>query len=125
MNLVWVVALGGALGATSRHFVNLLAGGMGFAPSWGTLGINVLGSTAAGALLALMAQAWSPSEAMRAFLFVGVLGGFTTFSAFSAEVVLFIERGEYGMATLYAIVSMLLSVGGLFAGLRLMRVVLT
>jgi CrcB protein len=119
MNTALAVAMGGALGATARHFVNLWVATLGWAPAWGTLAVNVVGSTAGGVLLGLAMQAWSPSPTMRAFVFVGVLGGFTTFSAFSADVVLYIERSQWGLALFYALVSVAVSVAGFFAGLRL------
>jgi CrcB protein len=64
---------------------------------------------------------WSPSASLRAFIAVGVLGGFTTFSAFSLDVVLLAERGRLGTAALYGAASVVLAIGGLFAGLRLTR----
>jgi CrcB protein len=125
VSLVLAVALGGAIGATTRHLMNVWAASLSWAPAWGTLGVNIIGSTIGGVLLGLMAHVWSPSEAMRVLVFVGVLGGFTTFSAFSAEVVLYIERGQWWMATFYAAVSVVLSVGGFFAGLRAVRALVT
>jgi len=72
-----------------------------------------------------MTFSWSPSPELRAFIVVGVLGGFTTFSAFSLDVVLLIERGRLSLAALYLIGTVALSVGGLFAGMRLTRMVVT
>ena len=71
-----------------------------------------------------MALAWSPAAELRALLTVGLLGAFTTFSAFSMEVVLLAERGQMGTAALYIGLSVALSVGGFLAGLTLMRTVL-
>lgn len=124
MNLVLVVAAGGALGAVARYLVGSHVGGwLGAGWPWGTFFVNVLGSFAFGVLIELWALTWSPSQEMRAFLTVGLLGGFTTFSAFSMEVVLLAERGRVDLATLYAVASVALAVGALFTGLRLTRLV--
>ena len=76
------------------------------------------------ALVEVFAAAWSPSQAVRAFLTVGCLGAFTTFSTFSMETVLLVERGETGQAVIYALASVVLSVLGFFAGLQLFRTIL-
>ena len=124
--LVLAVALGGAVGATLRHFVGVVVVSVFHVASlWGTFTVNVLGCTIAGCLLGLAVHVWSPSEALRAFVFVGVMGGFTTFSAFSTDTILLIERGAWGTATLYVLASVLLSLAGFFVGLRLMRIILT
>lgn len=125
MKTLLFVAIGGAVGASGRYAVGMLA--THFAPSgypWGTFAVNVAGSFALGVLAALMALTWSPSPELRAFLVVGLLGGFTTFSAFSLDVVLLAERGRLGLAAIYLVGTVIMSVGGLFAGLRLTRMVL-
>jgi CrcB protein len=125
MSQIVAIALGGALGSVGRF---LLAGwvgrqlGAGF--PWGTLAVNVVGGLVMGLLIELMAQSWSVSPAVRAFLTVGVLGGFTTFSAFSLETVLLFERGELPAAMAYIVASVVLSVGAVWCGLRLMRLLL-
>lgn len=126
MKTLLFVALGGALGASCRYGVGVAAAhfGSGHLP-WGTIAVNVIGSTALGILVAMMTFSWSLSHDMRAFVVVGVLGGFTTFSAFSLEVVLLIERGRLELAAVYLLGTVIISVGGLFAGLRLTRMVLT
>ncbi|MGE0152482.1 MAG: fluoride efflux transporter CrcB [Reyranellaceae bacterium] len=122
MSQIVAVALGGALGSVGRF---LLAGwvgrqvGTGF--PWGTLAVNVIGGLVMGVLIEVMAQSWSVSPSVRAFLTVGVLGGFTTFSAFSLETVLLFQRGETGAAFAYIASSVVLSVGAVWCGLRLMR----
>jgi CrcB protein len=68
-----------------------------------------------------MALFWSPGEALRAFMVVGVLGAFTTFSTFSLDVAVLYERGEFAAIAAYLIASFVLSVGALFAGLALVR----
>lgn len=112
-----LVALGGALGASGRFGVNLLAPWSGLGVPWGTLAINVLGSFAMGALFALSAE----NRPVLLFAGVGVLGGFTTFSAFSIETVRLMQRGDIGTAALYAGLSLMASIGGAFAGYMLAR----
>ena len=123
--MLLIVAAGGAVGAAGRHLtVAGVTALMGHGFPYGTLVVNVAGSFALGALTETAALTWSASQEARAFLAVGVLGAFTTFSAFSLDVVVQIERGALGPAALYVLSSVALSVVGLFAGLRLMRMVL-
>jgi CrcB protein len=116
-----LVMLGGAIGAGLRH----LAGGVALARlgpgfPWGTLFVNWAGGLLIGLLTGWFVRAGA-NEAMRLFLGVGILGGFTTFSAFSLETFLMVERGEIGIAAAYAATSVIGSVVLLFAGLWLMR----
>lgn len=116
-----LVMLGGAIGAGLRHLAGaaLLARlGPGF--PWGTLFVNLAGGLLIGLLTGWFVRAGA-NEAMRLFLGVGILGGFTTFSAFSLETFLMVERGELGIAALYAGTSVAGSVVLLFAGLWLIR----
>lgn len=120
--LLLAIAAGGAVGALGRHYVagqamRLL--GPGF--PWGTLLVNVLGCFAMGLLVELFARAFNPGQELRAFLTVGVLGAFTTFSTFSLDVGLLHGRGELGLAGLYIVLSVGLSVAGLFLGMGLVR----
>ena len=111
-NLLYVMA-GGAIGAGLRFEVGRLALrqlGPGF--PWGTLIVNLAGGLAMGLVAGLGARAAGVSEGARLFLAVGVLGGFTTFSAFSLELLTMIERGELVVALLYA-------AGSVVAGLAL------
>lgn len=117
-----LVFLGGGLGAVLRHGVNLAAGrwlGIGF--PWGTLFVNVTGSLVMGLLAGLFVLKADVSSGWRLFLATGILGGYTTFSAFSLDTALLYERGELGLSALYVLASVMLSVGGLFAGLWLVR----
>ena len=88
---------------------------------WGILTANVLGSFLMGLLVEVSALVWQPGAALRAFLAVGLLGAFTTFSTFALDVALLYERGALALAGLYVALSVLLSVGGLFFGLWLVR----
>ncbi|MES2031323.1 MAG: fluoride efflux transporter CrcB [Pseudomonadota bacterium] len=121
MNYV-LVFVGGGLGATLRHVVNVTcARCMGTAFPWGTFIINITGSTVMGLIAGYLAYKGEASQPWRLFLMTGILGGYTTFSAFSLDTVLFYERGELGLALAYALGSVVLSIAGLFAGLALVR----
>lgn len=122
MQTLLAVAAGGAIGAAARflvssHVVRWL--GSGF--PWGTLAVNVLGAAIMGLLVGVFARVWPLGDPWRAFLTTGILGGFTTFSAFSLEGALMIERGQYGLATLYAVASVLLCLAALQGALWLTR----
>lgn len=124
MHHLFLVMLGGAVGAGARHLVGraaLALWGPGFPV--GTLAVNVIGGLAMGLLAGWLATRASGDEALRYLLGVGVLGGFTTFSAFSLETVLMIERGDLMTALSYILASVVLSVGALFAGLQVSRMV--
>lgn len=125
MIMPWmVVAAGGAVGAALRHGVNqwaLQALGAGF--PWGTLAINVAGSVLMGILVGAFALLWDAPQSMRLFLTTGVLGGFTTFSAFSLDAVSLMQRGQISEAAFYVLASVVLSLGGLCAGMMLVRMI--
>ncbi len=117
-----LVFLGGGIGAALRHGVNVSAARLlGTAFPYGTLTVNVAGSLLMGMLAAYFAFRGDASQHWRLFLATGILGGFTTFSAFSLDVAVLYERGAIGLAALYAGASVALSVAGLFAGLALVR----
>ncbi len=103
--------LGSAIGGGSRLWVStLVARTHGVEFPWGTLAVNVLGCLVVGMLGALMAPTgpWHDVGELRVFLVVGLLGGFTTFSAFSLEAVMLVQRGQWGAAIAYVGLSMLL-----------------
>ena len=120
MNPYLQVALGGAMGATARYGVNrwaMASFGPGF--PWATLIVNVAGSFAMGALVVVLSRlgnAWAP------LLMTGVLGGFTTFSAFSLDTLTLWQRGEHTAATFYVAASVGLSLLAIVAGLTFARV---
>jgi len=122
MEKLSLIALGGAVGAVLRWqgtaWVGRLTG-----ETWaGTLFVNVAGSALMGALAVLMMEAFPGSWGRFApFAMTGVLGAFTTFSAFSLDTLYLIERGRFEVAAAYINLSVLLSIGGLWLGLRLMR----
>lgn len=118
MNMILAVAAGGAIGATGRFLVGrLMLNLMGPGYPWGTLTVNIAGSFFIGLLVELLAVRFNLSQEWQAFLVIGILGGFTTFSAFSLEVGLMIEKNQFSAAALYAIGSVVLGLVALFAGI--------
>lgn len=125
MNIL-IVFLGAGIGGALRHGVNIAAlrlVGAGF--PWGTLAINVAGSFAMGLVAEYFTLKSGLPQQWRLFLTTGLLGGFTTFSAFSLETALLYERGEVLTAGLYMLGSAVLAVAGLFAGLYVIRTFVT
>ena len=117
-----IVFLGGGIGAAMRHGINLaVARTLGTAFPYGTLLINISGSFVMGLVAAYFAFKGDASQHWRLFLTTGILGGYTTFSAFSLDAALLYERGELGFAALYVLASVALSIAGLFAGFALVR----
>ena len=117
-----IVFLGGGLGAALRHGVNLAAARLlGTAFPYATLIENVTGSLVMGLLAGYFAFRGGLPQHWQLFLTTGILGGYTTFSAFSLDAALLCERGAFGMAQLYALLSVTLAIGGLFAGLWIVR----
>jgi CrcB protein len=117
-----IVFLGGGLGAALRHGVNVgLPRFFGPGFPYATLFVNVTGSFLMGAIVAWFAFKSGAPQGWRLFLTTGILGGYTTFSAFSLDFALLYERGAYGLAALYVLGSVALSLLGIFAGLALVR----
>lgn len=113
---------GAGLGGAMRHGVNIAAFrlfGAGF--PYGTWSVNVIGSVAMGLLAGWFGSKADLSQSWQLFLATGLLGGFTTFSAFSLDVMLLYERGAPALAATYVILSIVLSLGGLFIGLLVMK----
>jgi CrcB protein len=126
VKLILAIAAGGAIGAVGRHLMSaqvMKLVGSGF--PWGTVSVNVLGSFIMGVLVEMMALRWNVGNEMRAFLTVGILGAFTTFSTFSLDFAVLLERGAGLVALGYAALSVVLAVLGLFAGLAITRAVIT
>ena len=117
-----IVFLGGGIGAALRHGVNVVAARLlGTAFPYATTIENVSGSLLMGLLAGYFAFRGGISQHWQLFLTTGILGGYTTFSTFSLDAALLYERGPLGLAALYILLSVLLSIGGLFAGLWFMR----
>lgn len=123
MQAYLLVGAGGAVGAMGRYGLSVLVGHF-WRTSFplATLMINVLGSLAMGLLVGFLTRTLPPwQNEVRLFVAVGVLGGFTTFSAFSLDAITLIERGQWGHAIVYALLSVMVSVTALFLGLLVMR----
>ncbi|MBM3482615.1 MAG: fluoride efflux transporter CrcB [Alphaproteobacteria bacterium] len=123
---VVLIALGGAVGSVGRYYVagaveRWLGVAIGAGFPYGTLAVNVIGSAVLGLLVALLSAVFTTTPEIRLFLVVGVLGGFTTFSAFSLDVIALFERNEAGRALLYIALSVVLSAGALYLVLRFVR----
>jgi len=120
--LYLIVFLGAGIGGALRHGVNVAAGRMfGLQFPYGTMFVNIVGSFAMGLLAGYFAFRPGIAQHWRLFLTTGVLGGFTTFSAFSLDTAVLIERHSYGVAAGYVVGSVISSLAALFAGLALFR----
>ena len=117
-----LVFLGGGLGAMLRHGINMVTPrflGSGF--PWSTLLINISGSLIMGLVAGWFAFRGDAPQHLRLFFTTGILGGYTTFSAFSLDTALLYERGDVGLAAAYVLGSVALSIAGLFAGFWIVR----
>ena len=122
MNSLFAVAVGGAVGASGRYLFNLqMMRLLGPNFPWGTFGVNIIGSFIMGVIAESLALRFNVSSEVRSFLMTGVLGGFTTFSAFSLDAGNMIERNDWGMAGLYVSASVIGSIAALFLGLYAVR----
>lgn len=121
MNALIPVMAGGALGSAGRYLTGRFTLSL-LGPDWpwGTMTVNLLGGLLMGLLTGVLARE-SASEGWRLFLAIGVLGGFTTFSSFSLDTVVMIERGAIAPALGYVALSVVGSVAALFAGLSIAR----
>jgi fluoride exporter len=117
-----IVFLGGGLGAALRHAVNLASARLvGTAFPYATMFENVSGSLVMGLLAGYFAFRGGASQHWQLFLTTGILGGYTTFSTYSLDAALLYERGALGLAALYVLGSVVTAIGGLFAGLAIVR----
>ncbi|WP_309661313.1 CrcB family protein [Sphingomonas sp.] len=122
-NPYFLVFVGGGFGSVLR-FATYHAARLWLPPSfpWGTLVVNVLGGVAAGALAGwILSRSIGGADSISLFLMTGLLGGFTTFSAFSVDAVLLWQRGEPATAFAYVAASVLLAIGGVVAGMSIVR----
>ena len=117
------MALGGAVGSLLRYFAAGAIQPVNAAFPWGIFVVNITGGLAMGMIVELGALKLNFTPEMRAFLTVGILGGYTTFSTFSLDSALLIERGAYTLAASYMIGSVVLSVAALFAAMFLIRTI--
>lgn len=126
MRLLLLACAGGAVGAGLRHLVNLTTVRVfGLGVPWATFAVNVVGSFAMGVLTAYLLGRLPDAVGLRIFLATGILGGFTTFSAFSLDVAVLAEQGNPLHAAVYIVASVLLSIGACVAGLFIARGVMT
>ena len=124
MNSYVIVFLGSGLGGMVRHAANVWLPRMfGTAFPYHTLIVNIVGSLVMGLLAGYFALKTDPGQDWRLFLTTGIMGGFTTFSAFSLDTVLLYQRGELALAAVYVLASVGVSIAALFAGLSIMRTV--
>jgi fluoride exporter len=118
MNALMLTMIGGALGAGGRYLTGLAAlRTLGSGYPWGTLIVNVAG----GLLMGILAVRVAADDPWRILLGMGVLGGFTTFSAFSLETLAMLQRGAAGTALAYALISVIAAVGAVWTGMELAR----
>jgi CrcB protein len=124
MQLLLLASAGGAIGAGLRFLVNEAFAARGLlAFPWATLTVNVVGSFMMGLIIAMFAHRSHLSPELRSFLTTGILGGFTTFSAFSMDFARLLELGETAPALFYAVGSVVLSITAVFLGLWIVRLV--
>jgi len=117
-----LVFIGGGLGSSLRHTINVICPRLlGTAFPYHTFIINITGSIVMGLIAGYLAFKGDATQPWRLFLMTGILGGYTTFSAFSLDAALLYERGALGLSLLYVLGSVVLSIAGLFAGLALVR----
>ena len=121
MGTVFAVGVGGGLGALLRSYVASLVQPAGYLFNWGIFFVNISGGFAMGVIVEGSALRFNLSPDLRSFLTVGILGGYTTFSTFSLDSALLLQRGEYLQAAGYILGSVVLSILALFAGLWVMR----
>ena len=122
MVYILAVAVGGALGAVLRYVVVIGMSNISFiGMPTGVLSCNILGSFLLGILISWSMKDPLISENLRVFLQVGILGAFTTFSTFALEVFNMTEKGDYTVAMIYVVLSVILSIGGLFLGISFYR----
>lgn len=124
MEHVAYVALGGALGSVLRYLTGMATIRL-FGPflPWGTFTVNIVGSFCIGLLMEWIARKLNASTDMQLFLVTGVMGGFTTFSSFSLDVISLMERGELLWAMAYALATVCLAIVAVFGGLALGRAI--
>jgi CrcB protein len=121
MNMLLAVAVGGGVGSLARYWLAGWIQPSGALFNWGIFAVNILGGLLMGLIVEMSALRLNLSPELRAFLTVGILGGFTTFSTFSLDSALLLQRGEYLLAASYMIGSVVLSIVALFAGLWIVR----
>ncbi len=123
MGIVFAVGVGGGLGALLRYYVASLVQPAGYLFNWGIFFVNISGGFVMGLIVEASALKFNLSPELRSFLTVGILGGYTTFSTFSLDSALLLQRGEYLQAAGYIAGSVVLSILALFTGLWVVRAI--
>lgn len=123
MGTVFAVGVGGGLGALLRYYVASLVQPAGYLFDWGIFFVNISGGFVMGLIVEGSALKFNLAPDLRSFLTIGILGGYTTFSTFSLDSALLLQRGEYLQAAGYIVGSVVLSILALFAGLWVMRLI--
>ncbi len=124
MNAILLVAAGGAIGSVLRYLTGMaITRLLGAAFPYSTLMVNVVGGLLMGVFIELLTRRFEGSMELRLFVAIGILGGFTTFSSFSLDVVMLWQRGETFSAAFYVLISVILSISAVFLGLWLARTV--
>lgn len=122
----FLVFLGGGIGSFLRYFISsLVSKNLGTSFPYGTITVNIAGSFIMGVLIEYFTRTLPHSNDMRIFLTVGILGGFTTFSAFSLDTILLIDNGKFMLAATYVITSVAISIFAVFAGMNLIKLIIT
>ena len=123
MGMVFAVGVGGGIGALARYYIASWVQPADVLFDWGIFAVNISGGLMMGMIVEASALKLNLSPDFRAFLTVGILGGYTTFSTFSLDSALLLQRGEYLQAAAYVIGSVVLSILALFAGLWIVRAI--
>lgn len=122
MGMLFSVGVGGGLGALARYYIAGWVQPAGAAFNWGIFMVNISGGLLMGLIVEASALKLNLSPELRSFLTVGILGGYTTFSTFSLDSALLLQKGQYGLAAAYVVGSVVLSIAALFVGLWIARV---
>ncbi|MEI7791758.1 MAG: fluoride efflux transporter CrcB [Alphaproteobacteria bacterium] len=122
MGMLFSVGVGGGLGALARYYIAGWIQPAGAQFNWGIFIVNITGGLLMGLIVEASALKLNLTPELRSFLTVGILGGYTTFSTFSLDSALLLQKGQYGLAAAYVIGSVVLSIAALFAGLWIARV---
>jgi CrcB protein len=123
MGILFAVGVGGGVGALARYFIAAAVQPAGATFNWGIFVVNITGGFLMGLIVEASALKLNLSPELRAFLTVGILGGYTTFSTFSLDSALLLQKGQYAVAAAYIIGSVALSIMALFAGLWIVRAI--
>jgi len=123
MGMVFAVGVGGGLGALARYYIAGVIQSATTSFPWGIFVVNISGGLLMGLIVEAGALKLNLSPDLRAFLTVGILGGYTTFSTFSLDSVLLLQKGQYAQAAFYIVGSVVLSILALIAGLWIVRAI--